>query len=108
MAEHARSKVPQRDFYCHFTGIERIIIFHRDGRKVIVFHVLSSFFMSVPQNRYFSQPVSIFHESWLPAPAIPAGYAALIDAHGLQVPLPYRLSAVSQQNKSAESADWRI
>lgn len=64
--------------------------------------------MSAPRNPYFSQPVSVFRESRLPVPAVPAGYAALIEAYGLQVPLPYRLSAVSQHNKSAGSASWRV
>jgi Fic family protein len=64
--------------------------------------------MSSPKNPYFSPPVSIFHESLLPAPASPAGYAALIGAHGLKVPLPRVLTSVSPQNKSAASADWRV
>ena len=64
--------------------------------------------MNVPQNPYFSPPVTVFHETWLPASAAPVGYAALIDAHGLRVPLPRQLSAVSAQNKTATSADWRI
>ena len=64
--------------------------------------------MRVQPNPYFSQPISVFHESWLPTPASPAGYAALIDLHGLRVPLPRRLAAVSQQNKAAASTDWRV
>ena len=64
--------------------------------------------MSSPQNRYFSQPLSVFHESLLPAPASPAGYAALIQAHDLKVPFPDVLTAVSPQNKSAASTEWRL
>jgi hypothetical protein len=64
--------------------------------------------MSSPQNPYFSPPVSVFHESLLPAPASLAGYAALIEAHGLKVPLPRVLTAVSPQNKSSTSSEWRV
>ena len=60
------------------------------------------------QNPYFYPPVSAFHETLLPAPASPAGYAALIDAHSLKIPLPRVLSAVSPQNKFAASANWRV
>jgi hypothetical protein len=64
--------------------------------------------MSSSQNPYFSPPVSVFHESLLPAPAWPTGYAALIGAHGLKVPLPSVLTAVSPQNKSSTSPEWRV
>ncbi len=64
--------------------------------------------MSNAQNPYFSRSVSVFQESRLPEPAIPAGYAALIGAHGLKVPLPRQLSAVSLKNKAVASLDWRI
>ncbi len=64
--------------------------------------------MSIAKNHYSSQPVSVFHETWLPVPASPAGYAALIHAHGLQVPWPRELTAISPQNKSASSEGWRV
>ena len=64
--------------------------------------------MSKGQNPYFSEPVSVFLESRLPDAAVPAGYAALIAAHGLAVPLPSQLSAVSPKNKAIASEQWRI
>ncbi len=64
--------------------------------------------MNNAANPYFSSPVTVFQESPLPDPASPVGYAALIDAHGLKVPLPRILTGVSPKNKSAASAEWRI
>jgi len=64
--------------------------------------------MSSRKNPYSFPPVSVFHESPLPALAAPAGYAALIDAHGVKVPRPRILTAVSPQNKSSASTEWRI
>ena len=49
--------------------------------------------MSGVQNISFSGPAVVFHERRLPVKAIPAGYAALIDAYSLKVPLPRTLSA---------------
>ena len=39
----------------------------------------------------FSGPVTTFHERRLPEAATPAGYAALIDALRLRVPVPPHL-----------------
>jgi hypothetical protein len=38
------------------------------------------FFRSLPLGEGFSEPVNIFHDKRLPEMALPAGYAALIDA----------------------------
>ena len=59
------------------------------------------------QNR-FSGPVTIFQERRLPAVAAPAGYAALIGAYGLRVPLPRILSATGERHKFIEKNGWRI
>ncbi|MBL8238098.1 MAG: hypothetical protein JNM66_11795 [Bryobacterales bacterium] len=59
------------------------------------------------QNR-FSGPVMIFHERALPERATPAGYAALIDAYKLAVPIPRTLSATSEHHRSREENGWRI
>jgi hypothetical protein len=56
----------------------------------------------------FSGPVSVFHERLLPEPATPCGYAALIDAYSLRVPLPRTLAATGEHHRTRESADWRI
>lgn len=47
----------------------------------------------------FSGPVSIFHNRRLPEAAVPAGYAALIDAYKLSVPVPLTLSAIGTKHR---------
>jgi hypothetical protein len=60
-----------------------------------------------PQTQ-FSGPVMVFHERMLPERATPAGYAALIDAYQLTVPLPRTLCAASEHHRSREENGWRI
>jgi hypothetical protein len=60
-----------------------------------------------PRNR-FSQAVTVFHERRLPEPAKPAGYAALIDAYELKVPLPRTLSAIGTKHRTIVKDGWRI
>lgn len=60
-------------------------------------------------NQYrFSGPVTVFHERALPESATPAGYAALIDALGLRVPLPRTLSATGERHRVRNEPGWRI
>ena len=56
----------------------------------------------------FSGRVSVFQESRLPEPALPVGYAALIDACALDVPLPRVLCAIGARHKVYEENGWRI
>jgi hypothetical protein len=56
----------------------------------------------------FSGPVAVLHERRLPERATPAGYAALIDAYRLEVPVPARLSAIGQRHRLIEARDWRL
>lgn len=62
---------------------------------------------NAPKNQ-FSGPVTAFHEKRLPETATPAGYAALIDAYGLSVPLPRTLSAIGKRHRVIEQGGWRI
>lgn len=55
----------------------------------------------------FSGEITLFHGERLPERAIPAGYAALIDAWGLSVPLPYRLCCVGATHSMKEAGRWR-
>ena len=57
---------------------------------------------------HFSEPVTIFHGSRLPERATPVGYAALIDAHSLKVPMPRVLSAIGPRHKEYEQDGWHI
>jgi len=56
----------------------------------------------------FSGPVEVFHEKWLPETGTLAGYAALIDAYALKVPLPRILSATGERHRTIERDGWRI
>lgn len=62
----------------------------------------------MPQQHHFSGAITVFHERALPERATPAGYAALIDAYGLRVPLPRTLSATGERHRVRNEADWRI
>ncbi len=64
--------------------------------------------MAMEEQAQFSGPVTIFQERRLPEAATPAGYAALIDAYGLAVPLPRTLSAFGQRHRIVEQDGWRI
>lgn len=56
----------------------------------------------------FSGPVTVFQERTLPERGTPAGYAALIDAYKLTVPLPRILSAIGEHHRRHEGGGWRI
>lgn len=56
----------------------------------------------------YSGPVTVFQEQRLPATAMLAGYAALIDAYGLAVPLPHRLFATGERHRILDRDGWRI
>ena len=62
---------------------------------------------SLVDNRHPS-PVTVYREMRLPEPATPVGYAALIDAFDLKVPLPRTLSAIGQRHKFLERDRWRV
>ena len=57
---------------------------------------------------HFSGPVTVFQDRRLPEEAIPTGYAALIDAFKLHVPLPRRLSAIGTRHRLYEADGWAI
>ena len=60
------------------------------------------------EKNHFSGPVTIFHGQRLPEAATPAGYAALIDAWSLKVPLPRTLTAIGSRHRTIEQDGWRI
>lgn len=64
--------------------------------------------MEQEQKHQFSGQVSIFQESRLPETALPVGYAALIAAFDLQVPIPLILCAIGARHKVYEQNGWRI
>src|SRR5882724_13152615 len=56
----------------------------------------------------FSEPATVFRDRRLPETAASAGYAALIEAYQLTVPLPIRLSAIGARHKVLITPEWRI
>lgn len=64
--------------------------------------------MTKENGKQFSEVVSVFQERRLPEKAKPAGYAALIDAYNLTVPLPIKLSAIGSRHKVYEEDNWHI
>ena len=64
--------------------------------------------MKSARHNHFSGPVIVFQERRLPERASPAGYAALIDALELTVPLPRNLSAIGEKHRIVEQRGWRI
>ncbi|MXY35026.1 MAG: cell filamentation protein Fic, partial [Boseongicola sp. SB0664_bin_43] len=64
--------------------------------------------MDTPAQNCFSGPVTVFQERRLPVPATLAGYAALVGAYNLQVPLPRNLSAIGERHRFIEQDGWRI
>lgn len=68
----------------------------------------SELFMNRSEEQRFSSPVTVFQDRRLPEIAKPAGYAALIDAYKLKVPLPRTLSAIGQKHRVLERDGWRI
>lgn len=56
----------------------------------------------------FSGSVTVFQDRRLPEPAVPAGYAALIGAYKLSVPVPRILSAIGTKHRIVEQDGWRI
>jgi Fic/DOC family len=56
----------------------------------------------------YSGPGRVFHDRRMPETATPAGYAALISAYGLPVPVPRTLSAIGTKHRIIDGDGWRI
>lgn len=56
----------------------------------------------------FSQRISIFRGKFTPEEAILVGYGAVIDKYKLQMPLPGKLSLISEKRKSYEDENWKV
>jgi hypothetical protein len=64
--------------------------------------------MTDRNQHHFLGPVTVFRDRALPERAIPAGYAAIISACDLRVPLPDVLSATGDRHHVRNDAEWRI
>lgn len=61
-----------------------------------------------PPGDLFSRPLTSFRGSRLPEPAVPAGYAALIDRYELKLPLPSRLAAIAARHHPRSTPAWLL
>lgn len=66
------------------------------------------FLTGIANEQRFSGAITVFREWALPERAVPAGYAALIDAYGLRVPLPRILFATGEHHRIRNELGWRI
>src|SRR5206468_11995522 len=57
---------------------------------------------------WISRSVNDFHGRALPEPAVPAGYAALIEHFDLAVPLPARLTVIAARHHPAPNPSWLL
>ncbi len=76
--------------------------------KSLFLHNRNNFVMDTAFQNRFSGLVTIFQERSLPVTASLAGYAALIRAYDLRVPLPRNLCAIGERHKFIEKDRWRI
>lgn len=82
--------------------------FQRVGDSGLVFQAKVLKFMDLEAQHRFSGPVTVFQDRRLPERATPAGYAALIGAYDLRVPLPRTLAATGERHRILEQGGWRI
>ena len=64
--------------------------------------------MEAAARNRFPDPIGVFRERHLPETAQPVGYAALIWAYDLSVPLPRNLTAIGSRHRFIEQDGWRI
>ena len=98
-----------------FSDISASVTFFRELERLFMLcsrrhetHGEERIFMERTPQYDFSGPVTIFHDRRLPEQAAPVGYAALIDALQLRIPLPRTLSAIGPRHKQYQQDGWRI
>jgi len=60
------------------------------------------------KNKYISRKVTIFHGRTAPEKGVLVGYGAIIEAYSLPVPLPNKLSLISEKKRQYSNQDWRV
>ncbi|QSS96916.1 Fic family protein [Psychroflexus sp. ALD_RP9] len=58
--------------------------------------------------KQYSFSIHNFHGRQAPEPGLLVGYAAIIEAHQLQVPLPQKLALISQKNRRYSTSGWQV
>lgn len=62
----------------------------------------------MPDNKRFSQEVSVFHGRPAPEKGNIAGYGAIIDSLNLALPMPDCLSLISTRHKKYKTSQWQV
>lgn len=57
---------------------------------------------------YFSRKITIFHGRSAPEQGLLAGYGAILEAYKLPVPLPNKLSLISEKKRKYSNRDWQV
>jgi len=60
------------------------------------------------KNTCISQDTPVFHGRTLPEKGIIVGYAAIIEAYRLAVPIPMLIVLISKKNRSYETEAWKV
>ncbi len=60
------------------------------------------------KNTHYSREIPVFHGLTAPESGNIAGYAAIIDALELPMPLPHTLALISKKNRNYEKNDWKV
>ena len=60
------------------------------------------------KNNYFSREITVFHGRTTPEKGILAGYGAIINAYNLSVPLPNKLSLISEKKRQYSNEEWQV
>ncbi|HDH49799.1 MAG TPA: Fic family protein [Nitrospirae bacterium] len=60
------------------------------------------------KNTQFSREITVFHELTAPERGIIAGYAAIIDALELPVPMPHHIALISKKTRRYEKDGWKV
>lgn len=66
------------------------------------------YFSKSSMGEWPSQSANHFRGRPLPEPALPVGYAALIERFDLQLPLPPRLTAIADRHHPVPTPSWRL
>jgi len=60
------------------------------------------------ENNYFSRKITVFHGRAAPEQGLLAGYGAIIEAYNLPVPIPNKLSLISEKKRQYSKGDWQV
>ena len=58
--------------------------------------------------KHFSLQLSVFHGRTVPEDGVIVGYAAIIEAYKLAVPMPVKLTFISTKKRQFENDEWKV